>query len=206
MTNYIRFMTGMASALALGACAARHDSAHSATPADVAAAPTPVVSGVVGQNTITVNATVEKVDLNTRHVTLRGPDGNLVTVQAGDQVRNLAQVKKGDVVTVTYYESLAYEVKKPGQAVPGVAVAKDVARAEPGAKPGAAGAQAVTVTSTIAAIDMKNNTVTLRAPDGELTTIHAKDPSKLAKVNVGDLVEVTYTEALAIGVEPAAKK
>ena len=46
-------------------------------------------------------------------VTLKGPDGNVFTVHCGDQVKNLAQVKKGDLVQVTYYESLAYEVKKP---------------------------------------------------------------------------------------------
>ena len=62
------------------------------------------------------------------------------------------------------------------------------------------------VTSTIQAIDKKNGTVTLKAPDGTLTTIKARNPAKLDKVTVGDLVEITYTEALAIGVEPAPKK
>lgn len=202
MTNRIGLMVGTMAALALAACATKQDTTHSAA----AAAPTPVVSGVVGENTVSVTASVESIDMAKRLVTLRGPDGNLVTVHAGDQVRNLAQLKKGDLVTVTYYESLAYEVKKPGQAVPGVSVASDVARAEPGARPGAAGAQAVTVTSTIDAIDKKNNTVTLRGPDGQSTTIHVKDPTKLSQVKVGDLVEITYTEALAIGVEPASKK
>ena len=48
--------------------------------------------------------------------------------------------------------------------------------------------------------------MTLKAPDGTLTTIKARNPANLDKVAVGDLVEITYTEALAIGVEPAPKK
>ena len=66
--------------------------------------------GTIGENAVTVTATVEKIDLATRMVTLRGPDGKSVTFRAGDQVKNLPQVKKGDKVVATYYESVAYEV------------------------------------------------------------------------------------------------
>jgi hypothetical protein len=160
----------------------------------------------VGEEAIQATATVEAVDLKTRMVTLRGPDGKLFKVHADERVKNLPQVRKGDVVVATYYESLAYDVKKPGQAVPGVAVAEDVATAKPGDRPAALGGRAVVVTTTIAAIDKKQGTVTLKAPDGELTTIKARNPANLDKVAVGDLVEITLTEALAIAVEPAPKK
>lgn len=197
-------IVGIVSVFGLAACAAR-DSSAPAMPA-AAAVVTPVVSGTIDEGTVTATATVEAVDQTKRLVTLKGPEGNLVTVHADDRVKNLPQVKKGDLVTVTYYESLAYEVKKPGQAEPGVAVAQDVVTAKPGQKPAAAGAQAVVVTSTIEAIDKKANTVTLKAPDGTSNTIKVRDPSKLDKVKVGDLVEITYTEALAVAVEAAPKK
>ena len=127
MTNRIGLMIGLLAPLTLAACAT-----HETTAGTVAgAAPTPVVAGVVAENAVTVTATVEAIDQKTRMVTLRGPDGKLTTVHAGDQVKNLAQVKKGDQVVVTYYESLAYEVHKPGgQAVPGVVAASDVATAK----------------------------------------------------------------------------
>ena len=206
MTNRIGLMIGLLAPLTLAACST-HETTAATAPVVAGAAPTPVVSGVVAENAVTVTATVEAIDQKTRMVTLRGPDGKLTTVHAGDQVKNLAQVKKGDQVVVTYYESLAYEVHKPGgQAVPGVVAASDVATAKPGERPAAVGAQAVTVTSTIDAIDKTNHTVTLKGPDGNLTTIKVKDPTKLDKVKVGDLVEITYTEALAIGVQPAAAK
>jgi hypothetical protein len=171
-----------------------------------AAAATPVVAGTVGESAVQATASVQAVDQKTRMVTLKGPEGNEFTVHADDRVKNLAQVKKGDLVQVTYYESLAYEVKKPGQTSPGVAVAQDVATAKKGEKPAAVGARAIVVTSTIQALDKDNGTVTLKAPDGTLTTIKVKNPANLEKVAVGDLVEITYTEALAIAVEPAPKK
>jgi len=50
--------------------------------------------------TESVTAKVKKVDQKTRDVTLEGPDGD-VTFKAGDDVKNLKQLKKGDEVTAT---------------------------------------------------------------------------------------------------------
>jgi len=177
-------------------CAA---STKEAAPA-AAAAPAEPVSGTVGQNLVSATAKVKAIDLKTRHVTLQRPDGSLIKFVAGDEVRNLAQVKVGDEVTVTYYESLAYEVRKAGAAAPGVAVTEGAARAKPGEKPGAIAGRVSTITATIEAIDKAAQTVTLRSPDGETTTFKARDPQKLDRVSVGDLVDITYTEALAISV------
>ena len=171
-----------------------------------AAAPAAPVSGTVGENLVSATATVKALDLKTRHVTLQRADGSLVKFVAGDDVRNLPQVKVGDEVTVTYYEALAYEVRKPGDAAPGTSVAEGTTRAKLGEKPGGGAARATTVTATIAAIDKAAMTVTLRGPDGDLTTVKARDPQKLDRVAVGDLVDITYTEALAISVESPKKK
>jgi len=187
--------------LAIGGCAA--SSKEMAPPP---AAPAPLPSGVVGENLVSASAKVKAIDLKTRHVTLQRADGSVVKFVAGDQVRNLPQVKVGDDVNVTYYESLAYEVRKPGDAAPGASVAEGAARAKPGEKPGGAAARAVTVTATIAGIDKTAQTVTLRTPDGETTTIKARNPDNLNRVSVGDLVDITYTEAMAISVETPAKK
>jgi hypothetical protein len=46
-------------------------------------------------------AVVEKVDQNTREVRLRTADGRDLTVVAGPEVRNLAQVSAGDTVRLT---------------------------------------------------------------------------------------------------------
>jgi len=194
-------------ALALSACASEKNERPTASAASAApAAPAAPVAGTIAEQAIEATATVEKVDLPKRTVTLKGPTGRVFTVKAGPEVKNLAQVKKGDLVNITYYESLAYEVKKPGEAEPGTSVADVSAGAKPGEKPAGAAVSQVTVTTTIQAIDPSVPSVTLQPPDGDPITVKVRDPSKLARVSVGDLVQITYSEALAVAVEPAAAK
>jgi len=160
-----------------------------------------VLSKTVAQNSATMTATVVGIDQKKRMVTLKGPDGKTTTIHVGDEVKNLSQVKKGDQVVVTYYESLAYNVFKKGVVKRGVTVSEGVGTAEPGEMPAGIGARAVTVTAKITAIDKQSNTVTLKGPQGNLKTVKVQDPSKLDLVHVGDHVSITYTEALAIAVE-----
>lgn len=186
--------------LGVAGCSAMHKEEPPPPP------PAALPSGTVGSNLVSATATVKAIDQKTRMVTLKRADGSLIKFRAGDEVRNLPQVKVGDEVTVTYYESLAFEVKKPGDAAPGASVAEAAERAKVGEKPGATGARVTTVTTTIAGIDKSAGTVTLKTPDGELTTIKARNPDNLNRVAVGDLVQITYTEALGISVETPTKK
>ena len=55
----------------------------------------------------------------------------------------------------------------------------------------------------VTAIDRANSTVTLRGPQGNTRTILVREPRRLEGVNVGDQIVITYTEALAVSVEPA---
>ena len=78
-------------------------------------------------------------------------------------------------------------------------------RAEPGQKPAGAVGQRVTFAATIEAIDLAKGTVTLKGPQGNSQTIKARNPANLKKVKVGDVVDITYTEAVAIKVDAAPK-
>jgi hypothetical protein len=125
--------------------------------------------------------------------------------RAGDEVRNLAQVKRGDQVQATYYESLVIQVLKPGSAKPGIETASDVDRAEAGEKPGAAAAESTRVVATVVSVDKKKSTVTLRGPRGNEKTLPVRNPAQLDAIKKNDLVEVTYTEAIGIAVGTPAK-
>lgn len=151
---------------------------------------------------VAITATVEAIDQATRVVTIKTPEGKLVTFTADEAVKNLAQVSKGDKVTVKYYESLVMQVLKPEEASVNQAAA-GAASAKPGEMPAGAGARQVTVTVTIEAIDTAAGTVTFKGPQGNSNTVRAEDPKNLEKIKVGDRVAITYTEALAIGVEKA---
>jgi hypothetical protein len=150
-----------------------------------------------------VAGTVTAVDLPNRLVTLRGPDGKLFTVEAGEEVRNLPQVEVGDRVVVRYCQAIAAELAKPGQQA---AASAEVTRAPLGAKPGAGLTQEVTGTVRIDALDPATHTVSFTDPGGHSQTITVRDPKMqdfLKTLKVGDQVAITYTEAVAIAVEPA---
>ncbi len=151
-------------------------------------------------------ATVEAVDQSTRMVTLKGPKGNSITFKAGDQVRNLAQVKVGDDVKFAYYESLAVRVLKKGEAFPTASESAAMARANKGEMPAGVVGNETTVNATITAIDKKAKTVTLQGEDGKSVTVTPLHPERLKEVKVGDRLVLAYTEAVAVKVERAEKK
>jgi hypothetical protein len=194
---------------ALAGCSTTGGGKSAAAPPAAAASTAGAVektdAGLRVSDEVTVRATVVAIDHKTRMVTLRGPEGNEETFKVGPEVRNLPQVRKGDEVVATYYEAIAVQLRKPGEAAPGVAAAQDVVRAAPGEKPGAAVGQTVSVTATVEKIDRKKQTVTLKGPRGKLVTVKVQDPERLAKVKVKDLVEISYTEAVAIAVEKPTK-
>ena len=159
---------------------------------------------VMGARMLTVRGTVEAIDKDKQTITLKGPNRSL-TVRVQDPSK-LDAIKVGDPVVGKYYESLMIEVKKPGESTPGATAQQAVGTSKPGETPAGAVAQQVTVTATIVAIDKKAQTATIKGPEGKTVTIKARDPKNLDKVKVGDNVEITYTEALAISLDKTAKK
>jgi Cu/Ag efflux protein CusF len=164
-----------------------------------------ITGGTVG-DTVSVTATVENVDVAKRMVWLKDEKGEVTELKVPDEVRNLPQVKKGDIVVATYHEAVAYEVFKKGTAQPGMSDAKVAERAKLGEKPAAGVADVESVTATIEAIDAGSGKVTLKGPEGRKVSVKVKDLSKLEGVSVGDLVQLTYTRALAISVKAAPTK
>jgi hypothetical protein len=157
--------------------------------------------------TVTTTATVESIDHKTRMVTLRTAEGERRTIRVGEEVVNLAQVRKGDVVTTKYYESIAIKLRErtPGEK-PSVTTAENFERAPLGAKPSGTLRRETTITAKATHVDAKKNTVTLQGPEGNSVKLTVQDPKSLEGIEVGDLVEATYTEALAISVEKPTKK
>jgi hypothetical protein len=151
---------------------------------------------------VQVKATVVKVDQATRMVTLKGQDGKMLEVEAGDAVKHLDQVKPGDVVAVTYTESLAFQVVPKGEKPQGVSQS-----AERTASGGQIGRQ-VTSYFKIDAYNPDTHLLWGTTAAGITKSITVQDPAaqaKLKKLIPGDVVQVTYSESLAISLEKVAK-
>jgi hypothetical protein len=152
-----------------------------------------------------ISAQVVGIDKATRTVTLKGPKGKVVDIVAGDEVKNFDQIKLGDHVVARYMESLTLELKKTKAGSGDVVVSEGAMRAAPGERPAVAGAREVTALAEVTAVDPKKSTITLKGPRGNSMTLPVHNPDQFKVVKKGDHVEVTYTEALALSVEPAPK-
>jgi Cu/Ag efflux protein CusF len=168
------------------------------------AAPATAPQGAAVLSSVQVTATVTKIDHKTREVTLKAANGHEESLIVDKAVQNLDKVKKGDVVTATYTEALAYEVRKSG--TPGADSVVAAAGAKPGEKPAGAIGQNTLVTVVITAIDPKAPSVTVKGPQGNTQTFKVASADKLKGVKVGDAVDLSYTEAVAVKVEKAAKQ
>jgi hypothetical protein len=170
---------------------------------------------------VQVTARVDAIDKKKRLVTITGPLGHTVVVRAGPEVKNLDRVKAGDDIVVSYYEEVAVIVRKydgppktDGQGFvqaeeegmdldpPTVEVDEAAAVAPQGAKPGAAAAETVTVTTTVEAVDYNNRVVTLKGPNGTVRKVRVGSAvQNLNEIKPGDTVTLQVTEAVAVNVQ-----
>jgi hypothetical protein len=185
-------VAAIAAAALLSACASPNQ--------QTAAKPSGRMEGVTE-----ARATVTAVDPAQRVVTLKDTSGEEFDVQVTDAVKNFDQIKVGDEVVASFTEAVAWQVKPAGQGAPGVSADAQASAAKPGDKPAASVGRSVTVTTTITALDTAQGTVTITGPGGESRTIKARDPNNLKKVQVGDLVDITYSEAVALAVRPVGQ-
>lgn len=159
---------------------------------------------VVSSHLQKVTATIRAIDTPSRTVTLDGPNG-LVTVQVGEQAKRFSELKVGDKVVVSYYQGLAAQMKHGDAAKAAAPVGSEFASANK-SSPGGMGGVSVTTTVIIQAVDAATNTVSFKRADGSVHVIEVKN-SKMKEfiktLKPGDAVEVTYTESLAIDVQPA---
>jgi hypothetical protein len=147
-------------------------------------------------------ATVVGIVPETRTVSLKRADGRIVDIQAGEEVRNFDKIRVGDTVTVDYTEALSLELKKGGAGTPDHKESQDLTQAPLGAQPQGTFGRKVSVLADVVAVNVKDQVVTLRGPQGHLVDLAVRDPEQLKRIKKGDQVSAVYTEALAVAVEP----
>src|SRR5207344_3612617 len=139
-------MHKLISAIGFTAAVAIAASAHAQTGgAMVGTAP----GKAMAAQTVKIAATITAIDKATRDVTLKGPQGNLLTVTAGPEIKNFDMLKVGDQVDLQYIEALSLELKKGG----GMPVARTeqagAVGAKAGATPGGAVGRQVTIVADV---------------------------------------------------------
>jgi Cu/Ag efflux protein CusF len=165
-----------------------------------AQAQSPAPTSTSSSATAQLTAKIIAIDYNSRNVTLQDDRGNTRSFTLGPDVTRFNNLKVGDTVTFTYKESVAVAIVEAGTAMPATAASPSVTKYA-GSKPGGEISQTQTTTVTIQAIDTSKPSITVKTQDGRVLSFLVQDPKNLNGVKVGDVVQVTYTQALVVTVK-----
>ena len=155
---------------------------------------------------LTVEAVVTAIDLETRHVSLQGPGGEIFTVNSPEAAVKLEDIKVGDRVVATYIAALEGELRAPTEeelAEPWVVI-EDAAISEDPASPAMGGARVVRAVCTIEGMNRLLGTVVIKDPRGKVHVLGDVEAEKMEGVTLGQTVVIVYAEALALSLEQAA--
>jgi hypothetical protein len=150
--------------------------------------------------------TITDIDYTNREMTLKDSQGRSETFVVDTTVQRFNEAKVGDKVSADYYLGLDAEVRKPTpeeQQNP-LVVTESAGKAGPGAAPAAGGVRQIRAVVTIEGLDRPSQTVTVKGPRGKYFVAHVIDPSRLEQVHIGDTIVMTFTEAVAVSLKPAA--
>ena len=150
-----------------------------------------------------IEAEIVAIDLETKEVTLVGPQGNHVTIVAQEKVVKISDLQVGDRVAAEYLASLHGEVREPTAdelANPWVVLEDGVIDQNP-AHPAVGAARQVRAVCSIEAFDAEAGFVMIKDSRGKMHTIGGIPAAKFEGVSLGEDMVVVYTEALAIAMQ-----
>ena len=150
-----------------------------------------------------IEAEIVAIDLETKEVTLVGPQGQHVTVIAQEKIVKVSDLQVGDRVAAEYLASLHGEVREPTAdelANPWVVLEDGVIDENP-AHPAVGAARQVRAVCSIEAFDAEAGFVMIKDSRGKMHTIGGIPAAKFEGVSLGEDMVVVYTEALAIAMQ-----
>jgi hypothetical protein len=152
---------------------------------------------------VTMTVTIEAIEQSTRTLTVKTDKGLYETIQAPPAMKRFSELKVGDKITARYYENVVVRLKKPGEAAVDVDSAA-LTRSQGNTPAGTLAAQR-TITVTVTAMDPKTRAVTVKGPNGYNYSRKVADKKSFDLLKVGDQLDMTWTDALLISVDPPTK-
>jgi len=153
--------------------------------------------------------TILAVDVAKKEVVIRGPRGNVETLQVPQESQNLDKVKQGDRFKLRYIEAVAVSISHGG--APEQSESQDVKVSPKGGTPGGMIARTQKRAVMIDAVDYKTRYIAVRGPTGQTMSLKVADDVPIEQLNAGDRVSIVYTQAVVAEMveqpkKPAAKK
>ena len=156
--------------------------------------------------TVAATATIQAIDSTSRVITIREEDGTEDSIYVPMAVKRFNELKVGDKIKARYYESYVFQIRKAGQTSNKEGVSQTRVTPGTGTSPSATVARQLTATVEVLAIDTTAPSIAVRTSDGRKVTRKIEDAKTLEGVKVGDRIDITYTEAAMVEVEPATPK
>lgn len=152
---------------------------------------------------VTMQGTVTAINNETREITLMGSDGALLTVTAGEEVERFDEIAVGDVIKFDYYTYLKAEFREPTpeEVAEPLQIMTEAGKAPEGMDPGAVIGAVVKAVVTIEALNRPFMVATVMGPQGNYVAIPMEDEQLITELNIGQVVILTYAEAMAVALE-----
>lgn len=141
---------------------------------------------------------VRTVNYEARTITVARPDGKLLTLDVPPESQNLDQIHAGSRFRVAFLESVAIFIS-PNGGEPAAGEGTAMKLAAKGDTPGGVLVDVKQIQARVDAINYATRRVALTGPEGNQVEVTVDEAvERLDEVNVGDIVVVRYTQALAM--------
>ncbi|MBU3621635.1 hypothetical protein [Polynucleobacter sp. CS-Odin-A6] len=166
-----------------------------------------VVDAAVTDNIFQLyEGTVSKIDKKTRTIFFQNNEGESKFI-AGPEIKNFDQIKKGDLLNVTYELAVAIElIKTKSDGIRSKVETSSETMSRAGEKPTRNITNTTTIIADIVAVDRPKKLVSIKGPSGKITVVTVKNPQLLNDANVGEQVKVIYFDAMAASITPPKKR
>jgi len=159
-------------------------------------------------NLVSSEGTVTKINKETRELTLMGPEGDLNTIKAGEQIKRFDEISVDDKISFDYWTYIKAEFREPTltERTAPLQIISEAGKAPEGVDPGALVGAVAKAIVTIEVLNRPYMLATVRGPGGNFMTIPVQDPKILEKVRIGQEFILTYAEAIAISLKKIDSK
>jgi hypothetical protein len=151
-----------------------------------------------------VRAEITNIDKGSRELTLIDEGGNTFKYKAGPEVKRFDELHVGDIVMASLLQTLFYELRDPTpeeRANPRVEFTT-TDRTPNSLPPGIGQVKTIKAVVTVKDINLDKQLITVAGPTGNKFTAKIFDISTLKALKLDQVVIATYSEAVAVSVEP----
>ena len=152
---------------------------------------------------VSMQGTVTEINAETKEITLMGTDGGLVTMTAGEEVERFDEIAVDDVIKFEYFTYIKAEFRDPTpeEVAEPVQMIAEAGKAPEGIDPAAVVGAVVKAVVTIEALNRPFMVATVSGPNGNYVSIPMEDEKLMTELHIGEVLILTYAEAVAIALE-----